>query len=132
MGVVFLKYNKVSGFERVYQADCFQSDFLKLFGKSKNAVNRHWKYLYRCIRRLDQDGLHVLTEEQFEYINGTNNPKLYAIRHPHSILNERYIFFANTGRTFILLTAFKEKSGKDYYAPNIERANNIIAQLEDI
>lgn len=106
---------------------------MSLFGKNGGEVERYKRYYSRCLKRLDEDGLFVLNDEQFEHITGTggsNGPKLYAIRHPGSQLNERYIFFCIEGSRFVMLTAFLEKSGKDYYAPNIKRAYNIIAGLE--
>jgi len=61
---------------------------------------------------------------------GTSNPNLYAIRHPHSQINERYIYVYADGETAVLLTAFKEKRTSDYQSA-IARAETIFAELED-
>ena len=55
---------------------------------------------------------------------------LYAIRHPHSIMNERYLYVYMDDESAVLLTAFMEKDKKDYNAA-IKRAQNIYSKLEE-
>ena len=59
----------------------------------------------------------------------TQTPKLYAIRHPRSQINERYIYVYVDGESIILLTAFKEKNTHDYRSA-IARAKRILIELE--
>ena len=71
----------------------------------------------------------ALKLEQFEHLRETRNPNLYAMRHPHSQINERYIYAYSDGESTILLTAFKEKSVRDYKLA-IRRAQRLLAELE--
>ena len=120
---------KLTGFSRIYQAECFPDEVDEMFGKSTGDKKRYLKWLYTWLSILDSDGMNVLNLEQFEKLKGTNNPNLYAIRHPHSQINERYIYIYADEESAILLTAFKEKDAADYQ-PAITRAEHIIAELE--
>jgi len=128
--VNILKTQKLLNFNRIYQAECFPCEVDKMFGKSTGDKNRYLRWLEDRLLFLDKRGMSVLNLEQFEHLKGTQNPKLYAIRHPRSILNERYIFVFTLGQKSILLTAFKEKSTKDYQVA-IKRAESIYAELEE-
>ena len=121
---------KLAGFNRIYQAECFPDEVNRMFGKSTGEKNRYMKWLYTWLSVLDSDGKNALNLEQFEYLMGTDNPHLYAIRHPHSKINERYIYMYADEESAILLTAFKEKSTSDYQSA-IVRAENIFARLEE-
>jgi hypothetical protein len=101
-----------------------------MFGKSLGERERYIKWLYAWLSILDRDGMAVLNLEQFEYLKGTENPDLYAIRHPHSRINERYIYVYTADEITILLTAFKEKNVGDYKSA-IVRAKYIYDELED-
>ena len=100
-----------------------------MFGKSTGEMKRYLNWLYIWLSVLDTDGLDALNLEQFEHLKGTDNPYLYAIRHPHSQINERYIYVYTDDEGTILLTAFKEKSVHDYRTA-IARAEHIFAELE--
>ena len=67
--------------------------------------------------------------QEFEHLKQTENPHLYAIRHPRSQLNERYLYVYEDGEKSVLLTAFSEKNPIDYKRA-IERATNIYEQIE--
>ena len=125
-----MEIQKLSGFARIYQAECFSGEVNALFGKSSGDKRRYLKWLFTWLSILDIDGKRVLDLEQFEYIQNTTDPAIYAIRHPHSLINERYLFVFTNDESSILLTAFKEKSAKDYQ-PAIARAKYIFAELED-
>ena len=88
------------------------------------------KWLYTWLSVLDSDGMSAFNLEQFEHLKGTSNPTLYAIRHPHSQINERYIYVYADGESVILLTAFKEKNVRDYQSA-IARAEHIFTELEN-
>ena len=120
---------KITGFTRVYQAECFPDDVKAMFGKSAGEKVRYMRWLFTWLSVLDSDGKKALDLEQFECLKGTAEPPLYAIRHPHSQINERYIFMFTDDESSILLTAFKEKSAKDYESA-IQRAGHIISDLE--
>jgi len=124
-----LDIQKLKGFERIYQAACFPDEVKSMFGKNIGEINRYMKWLFTWLSVLDSEGMGALTLEQFEHLKGTSNPNLYAIRHPHSKINERYIYIYADNESAVLLTAFKEKSAKDYKLA-ILRAENIIKQLE--
>jgi hypothetical protein len=120
---------KLIGFNRIYQAECFPDEVDKMFGKSTGDKKRYLKWLYTWLSILDSDGMSVMNLEQFEQLKGTSNPNLYAIRHPRSQINERYIYIYADEESAILLTAFKEKDAADYQSA-ITRAEHIIAELE--
>ena len=125
-----MKIIKLAGFNRIYQAECFPDEVDKMFWKSAGDKKRYMNWLDVRMSFLDEYGMEVLNQEQFEHLKGTINPKLYAIRHPHSKINERYIFVFTIGEASILLTAFKEKGLNDYKIA-IQRAKNIFADLEE-
>ena len=125
-----LDIQKLSGFNRIYQAECFPDDVKSMFGKSTGEMDRYMKWLYTWLSVLDSDGMSALHLEQFEHLKGTSNPNLYAIRHPHSQINERYIYIYADDESVILLTAFKEKNVRDYQSA-ITRAEYIFSELED-
>jgi len=124
-----LEIQKLAGFERIYQAECFPDEIKAMFGKSTGEMNRYLKWLFTWLSVLDSEGMSALNLEQFEHLKGTEDPNLYAIRHPHSKINERYIYIYADNESAILLTAFKEKSTSDYRSA-IVRAENIVKQLE--
>ena len=124
-----MNIQKLAGFDRIYQAECFPDEVNKMFGKSTGEKKRYMKWLYTWLSVLDSDGMNALNLEQFEYLKGTSNPNLYAIRHPHSQINERYIFVYADEESSILLTAFKEKNASDYQLA-IRRAEHIFEELE--
>jgi len=125
-----LKLQKLGGFSRIYQAECFPDEFSAMMGKNKGEQSRYLRWLYTWLAVLDREGMKALDLSQFEYLRDTANPRLFAIRHPHSQINERYIYIYEDGESAILLTAFMEKSKHDYdYA--ITRAKNILKELEE-
>jgi len=83
---------KLTGFERIYQAECFPDEVEKMFEKNTGEKRRYLKWLLTKLSVLDNKGMSALNLEQFEHLKGTNNPNLYAIRHSHSKINERYIY----------------------------------------
>jgi hypothetical protein len=117
------------GFNRIFQADSFAEEVNNLFGKGSGEKERYLIWLRTWLRFLDDEGLAAIDREQFEYIKGTIHPQLYAIRHPHSNINERYLYTFFKNEFVILLTVFKEKSASDYKA-QILRATNIYLRLE--
>jgi len=128
--VISLKIQKLVGFSRIYQAECFPDEVKAMFGKSTGEMNRYLKWLYTWLSVLDSDGMNALNLEQFEHLKGANNSNLYAIRHPHSKINERYIYMYTDDEDVILLTALKEKYTGDYKSA-IVRAEHIFSELED-
>lgn len=125
-----MRLEKLEGFERIYQAECFPSDVEAMFGKNKGEQKRYLYWLRTWLKVLDTQGMNALYLQQFEHLQNTDNPHLYAIRHPRSKINERYIYAYADGEAAILLTAFMEKS-KDDYKPAILRATRIYSELED-
>jgi len=125
-----MKIEKVSGFQRIYQAESFPNDVEDIFKKNKGQRKRYLLWLYTWLAILDVQGLDALTLQQFEYLKNTDNPQLYALRHPHSQINERYIFVYIDNEAAVLLTAFKEKDTDDYTTA-IARANRIYSELEE-
>ena len=124
-----MEIQKLAGFNRIFQAGCFPDDVKSMFGKSTGEMGRYIKWLYTWLSVLDSEGMNALSLEQFEHLKGTSNPNLYAIRHPHSQINERYIYVYADGERTILLTAFKEKSANDYQSA-IKRAEHVFSELE--
>lgn len=125
-----MKIQKLAGFHRIYQATCFKDEFDAMIGKNKGEKQRYLQWLYGWLTVLDEKGLGALELEQFEHLQNTKTPRLYAIRHPHNRINERYIYVYADGESVVLLTAFKEKSTADYKRA-ITRANGIFAKLEE-
>ena len=128
--VILLDIQKLAGFNRIYQAECFPEEVNAMFGKNAGEKDRYLKWLFTWLSILDRDGMAVLNLEQFEFLQGTENPGLFAIRHPHSQINERYIFIFTDDESVILLCAFKEKSANDYKSA-ITHAKHIYTELED-
>jgi hypothetical protein len=102
-----------------------------MFKKNIGERNRYTKWLYSWLSILDEEGMNVLNFEPFEHLRNTYKPVLYAIRHTHSIINERYLFAFINGEDSVLLTAFKEKSTSDYRSA-IARAKHIFSILEEL
>jgi len=125
-----MKIEKVSGFRRVYQAESFPGDVEGMFGKNKGERKRYLQWLYTWLTILDERGESALTLQQFEYLHDTEEPRLYALRHPHSQINERYIYAYISDEATILLIAFKEKDADDYKAA-IARAKWVYSELEE-
>ena len=127
---MFLNIQKVIGFNRIFQAECFPDEVRAMFGKNTGETNRYLKWLYTWLSVLDSEGMGALNLEQFEHLKSTDNPDFYAIRHPHSQINERYIYLYADDESVVLLTAFKEKNSRDYLSA-IARAEHIFRELED-
>ena len=125
-----MKLEKVAGFDRIYQAESFPDDIDAMFGKNKGERKRYIQWLYTWLIVLDNQGQKAITLQQFEYLTDTDNPRLYAIRHPHSQLNERYIYAYVDDEAAVLLTTFMEKSADDYKAA-IARAKRVYSELEE-
>jgi len=125
-----MKLEKVAGFDRIYQAESFPDDIDAMFGKNKGERKRYMQWLYTWLTVLDSQGQNAVTLQQFEYLLDTDGPRLYAIRHPHSQINERYIYVYADDDAAVLLTAFMEKSSDDYKAA-IVRAKRIYSELEE-
>ena len=128
--MISLDIQKLAGFNRIYQAECFPDEVDAMFGKSTGEKARYMKWLFKWLTILDSDGMNALNLEQFEHLTKTDNPHMYAIRHPQSQINERYIYVYADEESAILLTAFKEKNPHDYQSA-ITRAEHIYAQLEE-
>ena len=124
-----MRIEKVAGFNRIYQAECFRDDFEDMFKKNKGERKRYLLWLYTWLKVLDDQGEKALMLQQFEYLQNTHDPRLYALRHPHSQINERYIYVYTDSEASILLTAFKEKDTNDYKSA-IARAKQIYLELE--
>ncbi|MCL2338031.1 MAG: hypothetical protein FWC60_11500 [Firmicutes bacterium] len=124
-----MEIQKVAGYNRIYQAECFPNEVKDMFGKNIGEMRRYLKWLYAWLHVLDKAGLDALNFEQFEHLKVTERPHLYAIRHPHSVINERYLYVYIDDESVILLTAFMEKDAKDYLAA-IKHAQNIYSELE--
>ena len=122
------KIEKIHGLKHIYKVESFNDELDSLFKKNKGARQRFESWLYLQLSILDRMGMEALKLENFEKLK--TDPPLYAIRHPHSILNERYIYIYCDGEDVLLLSAFKEKSTSDYN-PAIQRAHNLIKELEE-
>jgi hypothetical protein len=123
-----MKIIALEGFSRIYVAEVFTEDFEKMFKKSKGQMGRYAMWLASALSILDSAGIMALKYNQFEYLQDTDNPNLYSIRHPKSEINDRYLYVYEGGDKIILLTVFKEKSTGDYKNA-IKRANNIYKSL---
>lgn len=97
---------KLTGFSRIYQAECFPDEVNKLFGKNTGDKKRYLKWLFAWLSVLDNDGKSALNLEQFEQLKGAINPYLYVIRHPHNQINERYIYIYADEDCTVFLTAY--------------------------
>jgi hypothetical protein len=119
----------IQGFSHVYAIDKFENEFLSMFGKNKGEVKRYAIWLASMLEILDEKGMGALRYQQFEHLENTNGPTLYAIRHAHSKINDRYIYVYTNGEDSTLLTAFMEKDVSDY-THSIIRASNLYKELE--
>jgi hypothetical protein len=129
-----VRIQKVEGYRRIYQAECFQNEFTDIFGKDKSELEKCKDWLTTWLAILDGQGTGAIRSRQFEQLKGTDAPRLYAIRHAHSKNNERYLYvyagILEDNESVVLLTAFKEKSATDYKTA-ISRATNIYTELEE-
>ena len=87
--------------------------FCRFLGNNK-------KCLARKLAILDEKGSKAVILEEFEHLE-YDKIDLYSIRYPKSKNNPRVIYFLIEDDNVILVTAFKEKSNKDY-RQGIERA----------
>ena len=113
-----MKYEseKTANFNKIYELDCFQKEFIKA---TDNEL-RYKKWLARKLAILDEKGSKAVILEEFEHLE-YDKTDLYSIRYPKSKNNPRVIYFLIEDDNVILVTAFKEKSNKDY-RQGIERA----------
>jgi hypothetical protein len=119
---------KINGYTKIFAAEIFSDDFEKMFGKNRGEIARYESWLAAILVILDNEGMNALKFMQFEHLQSTSNPNLYAIRHPGSKINERYIYIYMSGESSVLLTAFKEMGNADY-----EKAiNRALAICEEI
>ncbi|MDR1020862.1 MAG: hypothetical protein LBL73_08895 [Synergistaceae bacterium] len=124
-----MEIQKIAGFNRIYQAECFPAEFDGMSGKNSGEKKRYLRWFYVWLSILDEYGMSALALEQFEYLQNTERPRLYALRHPHSQINERYVFVYADEESSILLAAFKEQNTRDYESA-ICRATRIYSELE--
>jgi hypothetical protein len=85
-----------------------------LFWKNKGEIERYWVWLFGQLKVLEKYSARALALQQFEHLHDSDNPNLFAIRHPHSQLNQRYIYIYIDNEAAVLLTAFKEQKSADY------------------
>jgi phage-related protein len=123
-----MKLLKLTGFNRIYMAETFPDEFSSLFGKNRGELRRYMTWLEKQLHVLDLKGANALDFMQFEHIKKTESPHIYAIRHPHSKLNERYLYVYEENESTVLLTAFMEKSTSDYSSA-IKRAQSIYKKI---
>ena len=124
-----MKLEKLTGFVRLYQAESFPQDFSDMFGKDRGEMKRYRRWLNRALWELDERGEKAILLSSFEKLKSEDAPQLYAIRHAHSLINERYLYMITKNKSVILLTAFKEKSASDY-AIAIARARSLYHKLD--
>lgn len=123
---------KVQGFENIYQADDFQADVDKMFGKNREQKRKFLSWLDVKLGILDTLGKDAFVLDSIHYkLLEETHPNLYEIRHPRSVLNERYIYAYCDGDDILLLAAFKEKNTSDFRSA-INRAERILRELEEM
>ncbi len=109
-----MEFEKIEGFSRIYQVDCFEKEFVKATSE-KGLNGRYHKWLRRSLFILDDMGKKALNTESFEKLS-VDSVDLYAIRYPHSKKNPRVIYVYAEENAIYILHAFKESSSKDYDA----------------
>lgn len=107
-----LEIEKVGGYERIYQVDCFEKEFLKTTSE-KNLNGRYHRWLRQKLYSLDDFINNPLNPEDFEPLQSTN-PKLFSIRYPRSKKNPRVLYIYVGKNQVYLLHAFKESKKSDY------------------
>lgn len=120
---------RMEGYESIYELDSFQMDFEGIFKKDKGNKKRYLSWLDRRLKLLDELGKSAAETAGFEWIEDSRH--LCAIRYPHSEKNLRVIYVYADGSNVILLSAFLEKSKKDYKAA-IKKCEQIIRKLKEM
>lgn len=126
-----MKIVKNTMFSHIYEVDCFQKEFVEMFHEKfvlKPPYPRYQKWLIRKLNVLEELQEGALKLRDFECLEGTT-PKLYSMRYPKSKLNSRVIYTYLDEGEILLLTAFKEKSSRDYNR-HIKLAQRRISALE--
>ncbi|MBR5732897.1 MAG: hypothetical protein IKX80_05585 [Lachnospiraceae bacterium] len=107
---------KLNCFRRIYHVDCFPKEFSGAVSeawKSVEPYERYQKKLLRDLAVLDDQGEQAIKLPQYEELSQTKY-RMYSIRHPETKKNVRVIYVIEDGR-IVLLTAFLEKNGSDYF-----------------
>ena len=119
-----MELQKVTGLRSTYQVSGFQKEFNKMTGE-EDSNGRYHTWLRTKLLFLEKTGIQAIQHKDFEYLSGTN-PKLYAIRNPHSNVNPRVVFAYIKGNVVCLLVPFKESSKKSNseYDAAIKTATN--------
>ena len=119
-------------FNNVLAVDGFQKEFERTVKETKTD-GRYHRWLRRKLSVLDASSYRALDDRDFECLQNTN-PKLYAIRYPHSILNPRVIYaYIDNGKA-CLLCAFKEtsKNKNSDYRTAIVHATNLLNEVQNM
>lgn len=107
-----MEIEKLEGFEKIYQVDCFKKEFEQVTSETKTN-GRYHKWIRKKLSILESLGTNALKLEEFEKLSDTS-PNLYSIRYPHSKKNPRVIYIYVEQGMVYLLHAFKEKNDSDY------------------
>lgn len=125
MGIV-----KFESYNNIYAVEGFQEEFQATVHEKK-PTGRYHSWLRRKLAVLDYSGFSALSDRDFEQLEDCD-PKLYAIRYPHSPINPRVIYaYVDNGEVYLLHT-FKEsskKSGSDYRSA-IKVAQNRLKSID--
>ena len=118
---------KDKDFNTIYKTSAFDSEVLKLFGKSVKSRNKFLLSLHSALMRLEVEKTPPCTNP-FEKIQATSIP-LYRIKFKDNENNVRSIFYWHSENKKILLTAFKETDRSDYKEA-IDRAETRIKEID--
>lgn len=117
---------KEKDFDTIYKTSAFDSEVLKLFGKSKPSCHKFLLSLQAALTRLEVEKTPPCTNP-FEKIQATSIP-LYRIKFKDKENNVRSIFYWHSENKKILLTAFKETAKSDYK----EAIDRALSRLKEI
>ncbi len=119
----------VEGLDDIYIISTARKEFVK-------AINEEWKdtppwkrfqkQLIRDLAVLQKEKEKAIDLESFERIVGADD--IFCIRHPKTKKNVRILYMITEDKAVIILTAFLEKSTKDYSLA-IKKAKNRLKWL---
>ena len=119
---------KTDGYENIYQHINFDKEFRDMFGKV--VPKRYQNWLDKSLITLEKCGKQAVDGIQFEKLAGKEGKAgLYSIRYSRSVLNPRLIYaYFIDDKHVVLLSAFLEKSSRDYISPS----KKALSRLETI
>lgn len=111
-----MELNKINGFSHIYEVDVLETEFKKLFNKSKKDYEKCHDKLLSSLSFLDHAKTPPMNEpfEPIRYRSKNKDITFYRIKIKTNTNNIRVLYFWCDSEHIVLLAAFKEKAKSDY------------------